>query len=260
MTPFRIGHEHRVEIKSNFHDVLAFNWPEPREQLHIGGWETTRHLVDTLKIPEAQHVLDLCCGEGGTAWWLSSQYKIHVTGVDIVQQAIYRAHYKTGNRLQKAKPFFVVANIFDLPFVTATFDLIYGQDPDGLAHYQRRYAFTECFRVLKPEGHIGFHHWVLHDGTPRKIVDQYEKINEELGCGSMRRLLISDYTEDMRCAGFENIQVKDWSCHYAKHMKAMKVIAEARNPNSLDRWTRLVLDIFEQGHKIGVLITAQKPS
>ena len=69
-------------------DRLAEFWPEPREQLHFGGWKATYDLVERLDVLNSQKVLDICCGEGSTACWLAKEHGLDVNGIDILDKAI----------------------------------------------------------------------------------------------------------------------------------------------------------------------------
>jgi len=255
MTDYRPGSEYSDEIAENYHERLATFWPHPREQLHIGGWAATHELARVLDIANCSHSLDLCCGEGGTANWLAQSHAIRVTGIDIVRQAIATARKAA---VASDNPRFVVGNIFDLPFRANTFDIVYGQDPDGIAHHQRVYCFRECWRVLQPKGLFGFQHWLIHDDAPPSVVERFESINTDLGFASMRRLRVGDYTADLIEAGFEIVAVHDLHQMYAEHMHAMQEIARARG-QQIDTWTRLVLELIDSGHKIGIRIIAKKP-
>ena len=75
-------------------DRLAEFWPEPREQLHFGGWKATFDLVKRLDFSNSQKVLDVCCGEGSTACWLAKEYGLKVNGIDILDRAIAVAKEK----------------------------------------------------------------------------------------------------------------------------------------------------------------------
>ncbi|MHA2426030.1 MAG: hypothetical protein ACXAEF_14665 [Candidatus Thorarchaeota archaeon] len=69
-------------IPENYIDRLAEFWPEPRDQVHFGGWATTYDLVDSFNPDTANHLFDICCGEGGTACWLAKEYGRKVSGMD----------------------------------------------------------------------------------------------------------------------------------------------------------------------------------
>ncbi|MFW5691323.1 MAG: methyltransferase domain-containing protein [Chloroflexota bacterium] len=249
------GRDHHKEIGTGYIDSLSRDWPEPREQLHHGGWQATYDLVDVLRLDRAECVLDLCCGEGGTANWLASEHGVRVFGVDIVLSAV-----AYGQALAPDHSDFVAANVFNLPFAARTFDAIFGQDPDGLAHYQRVDIFRECWRVLRPGGVIGFHHWTIFDDVPDAIAGRLAATNAELGYPSMRRLRVGDYAADLRAAGFEQIVIDDMSAVYRRHLEALRANVHRRDPDGLDAWTVTALSIFEDGGRLGARFIARKPA
>jgi ubiquinone/menaquinone biosynthesis C-methylase UbiE len=253
------GHEHYEEISEDYLDRLATNWPEPREQLHHGGWEATYELTRSVGLDKADHALDLCCSEGATARWLSKMYQRRVTGVDILEKAIAYATQQAEEEGVADLASFEVANIFKLPFPDGTFDVIYGQDPDGLAHYRRELIFEECMRVLRPGSIMSFHHWILHSGAPQEVRDHFDQVTIDVGFPSMHRLSVEEYTLDMQSAGFTNIEVDDMSGVYQKHMEEIERIVNERKPGSLDAWTQMVLTLMRSGHKIGARMTARRP-
>src|SRR5436305_10304548 len=105
-----VGGEHAQEIGPDYHDRLAADWPEPRDQLHAGGWAATHALADALGLRTAAAPLDVCCGEGGTAVWLAARHGRRVVGVDILPRAAAVAAGAAAAAGVAAR--FVAANVF----------------------------------------------------------------------------------------------------------------------------------------------------
>ena len=42
------------KVPENYIDRLVEFWPEPREQLHFGGWAATHELVDKLNLDKVE--------------------------------------------------------------------------------------------------------------------------------------------------------------------------------------------------------------
>jgi ubiquinone/menaquinone biosynthesis C-methylase UbiE len=248
----------RGEIEDGYIDRLAENWPGPREQLHFGGWEATYQLVERLDLPNAKRVMDICCGEGSTACWLADTYDVKVVGIDILEKAIVVARTRAKVKELVDLVTFKRADVFELPFDDSSFDAIYGQDPDGLAHKDRVDAFAECFRILLPGGRFGFQHWLPHSGTPDDILKRFEKTTQGTDYPYMGRLSVDDYVMDLKKAGFINITVEDTSEMYESHTRGMLDVAE-KNGRGLDEWHTMLLELYDQGVKVGVRILAEKP-
>jgi SAM-dependent methyltransferase len=165
--PFkRAGSELEGEYRAGFHDRLAEHWPEPREQLHAGGWRATHQLVRDLGITATDRVLDICCGEGATACWIARTIGAEVIGIELIADAVAVAQSRARREQVAQRCAFVCGTIFELPFADESFDVLFGQDPDGLAHQQRLAAFRQCWRVLRPGGRFAIQHWIPGPGSP----------------------------------------------------------------------------------------------
>ncbi len=243
-------------VPEDYIDRLVEFWPEPRDQLHFGGWPATYSLVEMLKLDKTDDLLDICCGEGGTACWLAKRYGRRVSGIDALKGAIAKAIDCARNEKVEELTTFKVADVFDLPFENSSFNVVYGQDPDGLAHRERADIFRECKRVLRKNGIIGFQHWLPHADTPQRDLDYFEKVTVGTGYPYMTRLCVTDYIEDLETAGFENIIVDDLSEMYKNHtLRIQKIFQEKNQP--IDRWHGMLLDFYNKGVKIGVRIIAE---
>ncbi|MDJ0756743.1 MAG: class I SAM-dependent methyltransferase [Ardenticatenaceae bacterium] len=58
------------------------------DEFHIGGRFATKNLLSQLNFPEQHHILDVGCGLGGAARFVSSNYSNHVTGIDLTPEYI----------------------------------------------------------------------------------------------------------------------------------------------------------------------------
>jgi ubiquinone/menaquinone biosynthesis C-methylase UbiE len=245
----------KYEIREDYIERLAEFWPEPRDQLHFGGWKATIELVEKLQLDKGEFLLDLCCGEGGTACWLAKEYGRKVAGFDILESAITAAKQCAKEKGVEDLTDFRVADVFELPFPDSSFDIIFGLDPDGIAHQDRVEIFQECKRVLQTGGRIGFQHWIVQPGTPSEDIKRFEDATVATGYPYMTRLTVDDYLEDMNKAGFKDIVVEDLSRMYHEH--TLKIREKVKELNrELDSWHSMLLDLYEKGVKIGVRILA----
>ena len=251
-----IGSEHPLEFPENFHDRLSQNWPEPREQLHAGGWETTRSLADELGIGPETRVLDLCCGEGGTAVWIAQTLGANVVGIDISAQAILSATARAEREGVGRRCHFVRGNMFALPFAMESFDVIIGQDPDGFAHAQRLFAFKECRLMLCPGGTLAFHHWIPGPGANKAVRDRFDHANVEAGYPSHAQVNADAYADAMEKASFKEVTVEDWSAVYLSHMSSIRDQAQRRGEEA-DPWTTVWLELAAE-HPFGVMLSARR--
>jgi ubiquinone/menaquinone biosynthesis C-methylase UbiE len=256
--PDEIGREHRDEFQPGFHDRLARNWPEPRDQLHAGGWAATRWLVGALGIEPGDAVLDVCCGEGGTAVWLARSLGVRVIGVDLLSAAVTAARARARREQMQERCAFVCANIFSLPFRDASFDIVLGQDPDGFAHARRAVAFQQCARVLRPGGRFGMQHWIPGIGAPRAVIEPFDQANIAVGYPSHGEVHADAYLHAMRVAAFEEIRAVDQSALYRRHMAAISDRAGQRG-EPIDPWTAAWRELSRQ-HPFGVALFGRRPA
>jgi ubiquinone/menaquinone biosynthesis C-methylase UbiE len=251
-----VGYEHVSEFQPGFHERLSRNWPEPREQLHAGGWAATRYLVDKLEVRAGDAALDVCCGEGGTAIWMARNLGAHVVGIDILGNAVETAGRKARKEGVQSSCSFIRANLFSLPFKDETFDFIIGQDPDGLAHVQRVFAFQEIFRVLRKGGQLGIQHWIPGIGVPQSVIQRFDQVNVAVGYPSHGQVHAAAYIQAMQGASFQHIRVLDKSEMYRRHMRAIRDNALNRG-EEVDFWTAAWLELAEE-YPFGVMLFGLK--
>jgi len=235
---------------------LAEFWPEPREQLHFGGWQATYDLVDRVNLNKVDRLLDICCGEGGTANWLAKRYKRKVSGIDILEEAINTANMQAKKMDVSEYVDFKVADVFNIPYSDSTFNIVFGQDADGLAHKDRKLIFQEIHRVLKPHGILVFQLWIPCPSMPNDKIEYFEKVTANVGFPEMSRLSVSNFVEDLKQAGFTNIIIDDLSEIYHNHMKKMAQIYHSKLKTP-DAWHNMLLDLMDDNYQFGIRIIAK---
>ena len=67
----------------------------PVEEFHIGGRTATAHALAAMSLTGREHVLDIGCGIGGTARYISGQTGCKVTGIDLTPEYIATAEALT---------------------------------------------------------------------------------------------------------------------------------------------------------------------
>ena len=110
-------------------------------------------MVEKSRIDSTARVLDLGCGNGTTAIWLSGSQDCHVTGVNLSGVRVQNAQKAMEGLEQSAKQnlAFEKASATELPFDDATFTHLWSQAviyrvPDKEA------ALKEAYRVLEDGG------------------------------------------------------------------------------------------------------------
>ncbi len=95
------------------------------DEFHVGGRSATEHLIGQMKLGEADRVLDLGSGLGGTARYIASATGASVTGVDLTREYVEVATWLTDLVGLAGRVDFVHASIADKapaaePFTAAT--------------------------------------------------------------------------------------------------------------------------------------------
>ena len=114
-------------------------------------------MVDKGRIDSSAKVLDLGCGNGTTAIWLSGDQNCHVTGVDLSGVRVQNAQNARAGLDQSAQEMlaFEKASAIDLPFGDASFTHLWSQAviyhvPD------KDTVLKEAYRVLEDGGIMVF--------------------------------------------------------------------------------------------------------
>ncbi|WP_126428025.1 class I SAM-dependent methyltransferase [Brevibacillus marinus] len=148
-------------------------------------------------------VLDIGCGGGGKTCYYATFAPNEIIGIDIVP------HYaEEGNAFARAKGLadvarFMTADASAMPFAANTFDTIIMND--AMEHVANPEAtLAECFRVLKPGGHLyinfpPYYHpygahlsdaigipWVHSLFSEKTLIEAYKRLVEPLPDGKER--------------------------------------------------------------------------
>jgi sarcosine/dimethylglycine N-methyltransferase len=134
----------------------------PLEDFHTMGRLATAQLVDLIGITSDSAVLDAGTGIGGTARYVADRCGCTVTAVDMTEDYCLTARWL--NRLVGLHNQITVhqADVTDLPFPDATFDVVFSQ------HVQMNVAdkprlYREAHRVLRGRGSLAI--WDVADGA-----------------------------------------------------------------------------------------------
>jgi SAM-dependent methyltransferase len=138
-------------------------------QLGQADMDQIHSLIDALDIQPESRVLDLGCGNGRIAEYVSDQTGAHVTGIDVADEAIRLARTRTMDKQERLT--FRVGNVGSTDVITGLFDVIIAIDclhmtPD-LADAVRR-----AVARLKPGGRMGvfWESWI-RAGTPATYLE-----------------------------------------------------------------------------------------
>jgi ubiquinone/menaquinone biosynthesis C-methylase UbiE len=179
---------------------------------HLGFQYATEQLTQKLEglgVDSSWHVLDVCCGWGVPTRYVAGRLGCRVTGVDITQRSIDFAKKVTEGTEVESLVEYKQGSALDLPIEAGSIDLVWSQD--GFCHIPNRpRLLSECFRVLRPGGHLVFTDWLRGDYiTP-------EEFSAFLSAWSFPNVeTVDNYPPLLTAAGFEIVSQEKVGREYA---------------------------------------------
>jgi ubiquinone/menaquinone biosynthesis C-methylase UbiE len=137
----------------------------PIDEFHTRGRAATRELAEMANLKASDHVLDVGCGLGGTARYLSEHYKCHVKGIDLIEEYISVGTKLTEFANLNDRVELHYGSALDLPYEDEQFDIVLTQHVQMNIVDKHRF-YSEIERVLKPGGRFIFHDVFLRGGKP----------------------------------------------------------------------------------------------
>jgi arsenite methyltransferase len=141
---------------------------------HMGGFETTKELIELCRIDEGTHVLDVGCGVGATTCYLAKEYGCRVVGVDLRESMIARSNERARKEGVEDRVEFRVADAQDLPFDDAHFDAIIAESVATFIEDKPR-VVGEYARVAKPGGYVGMNEEIWLKPPPTTVAKFAER-------------------------------------------------------------------------------------
>jgi len=145
-----------VEIKTCCASLYASDWAQALlgESFHPGGVALTERLGSILKLEPGKRLLDVACGKGTSAIYLTQRYGCEVVGVDYSRELVAEAMAAAEAAGLVDRVQFRTADAEALPFPDGYFDALicecaFCTFPDKAA------AASEFARVLRVEGRVG---------------------------------------------------------------------------------------------------------
>jgi len=173
-------------------------------------------LVEAVDMHPGQQVLDLGCGDGRIAEYLSDRTGAHLTGLDYVPEAICLARQRTASKAQRLA--FVVGDLHSLNLPPRQFDVILSIDT---IYFSQDYARTigQLAEALRPSGRLAFlysHGWEPPD--PPEAFDATTLPPER-----------TPLAEALRANGF-GFRSQDWTAADCRLARGRQLILEELEP------------------------------
>lgn len=216
-------------------------------------------LLNWANVTEAQQVLDVGCGIGGSSLYLAEKFGASATGITLSPVQANRATDRARSTNLNAQ--FQVADALNMPFADNSFDLVWSLEsgehmPDKVKFLQ------ECHRVLKPGGTFIMATWCHRpiDKVPLTVDDQ-KRLAEIYRVYCLPYVIsLPEYEAIAQNVGLQELRTADWSRAVAPFWDV--VIDSAFTPSAIfglltSGWTTiqaaLSLGTMQQGYKRGLI-------
>ncbi len=165
---------------------------------HPGGLKLTRKILAQEKIDSSFRILDIGCGTGQTAAFISNQYNCHVSAIENNKIMLSKAKERLASvglpvTLMEGKA-------EELPFEDNQFDIILSESV--ISFTEQPLSLSELQRVLKPNGVL-----LAIEMTLEKLIDQQELESFTTFYGVSRLHTEDEWIETLNGAGFPNIYI-----------------------------------------------------
>ena len=192
------------------------------EQIHIGGWKSSKALADKAGIRKGMKILDLCSALGAGLRFLVLNYDVKAYGLDATKHMIDEARKRTEEAGLAAKIKMKLGDVADIPWPDETFDVVWGEDAWCYV-IDKNKLIDEAFRVLKPGGKIAFTDWIE---AAKGLTDkEAERINSFMKFPYMENR--AGYGKTLRDAGFTLESSEDLTADFADHIELyIKMLTE----------------------------------
>ena len=211
----------------NFYDASSPVWEEVwGEHMHHGhygidgsekkeNYRAQLDLIDELiewgEINEANQILDIGCGIGGSSFYPTRKYKANVTGITLSPVQANRARERAFESGLDKLTHFMATDVLTTEFIKNSFDLVWALE--SAEHIPMKYQFLKiCESILQPGGKLIMVAWcrrpVPPDLSPRED-NLLKKLYRSFHLPDM--ISIEQYSEFASQVRFSDIHISDWT-------------------------------------------------
>jgi len=214
-------------------------------------------------VQQAQNILDVGCGIGGSSLYLAEKFNAKATGITLSPVQAARANERAAEARLSTRTQFQVADALAMPFSNDTFDLVWSLE-SGEHMPDKTQFMQECYRVLKPGGTLIMVTWCHRptDSSASPLTADEQKHLADIYRVYCLPYVISlpEYEAIARNLSFQNIRTTDWSTAVAPFWDV--VIDSAFTPSAIfgllrSGWSTiqaaLSLGLMRRGYQRGLI-------
>lgn len=187
------------------------NIKKERRQAQI---DLIEELLKWSGVQQAEKILDVGCGIGGSSLYLAQKYNATATGITLSPVQAARAKERSATAGMSEKTEFLVADALQMPFADGSFDFVWSME-SGEHMADKEQFLRECYRVLKPGGTFLMATWCHR---PTKSPNQPLTPDELHHLAEIYRVYclpfvisLPEYEAIAKNLSFQNIRTDDWS-------------------------------------------------
>jgi tocopherol O-methyltransferase len=215
-------------------------------------------------VQQAQNILDVGCGIGGSSIYLVEKFNANATGMTLSPFQAARAKERAQAVGLSSRTEFLVADAQAMPFADDSFDLVWALE-SGEHMPDKNKFMQECYRVLKPGGKLIMVTW-CHRPTDAPsggslTADEQKHLADIYRVYCLPYVIsLPEYEAIARNLSLQNIRTADWSTAVAPFWDV--VIDSAFNPMAIlgllrSGWgtiqAALSLGLMRRGYQRGLI-------
>ncbi|MBO3461118.1 methyltransferase domain-containing protein [Aetokthonos hydrillicola Thurmond2011] len=217
-------------------------------------------ILNWAQVEQAQNILDVGCGIGGSSLYLAEKFHARATGITLSPVQAARAKERAQKFELIARTDFQVADAQAMPFSDNSFDLVWSLE-SGEHMPDKTKFMQECYRVLKKGGTLIMVTWCHRPLDTPLTADEQKHLQEIYRVYCLPYVIsLPEYEAIATELGLQNIRTADWSKAVAPFWDI--VIDSALTPKAiwgllLSGWTTiqaaLSLGLMRQGYESGLI-------